>query len=354
MILTFRYRVKDSTVAKHLARHAWACNQVWNFCVETQHEAERRRPGNVVSNTSWPTAFDLSVLCPGAAKLLGTHSDTIRAICHQFVASRDQHKSCPGFRASFGSKRALGWVPFAGRTVCVSNAQVIYLKRKFRFWKSREIEGEPRAGAFVQDARGRWYVTFQCEQLYSLRRGNGRIGIDLGLKALAACSDGTVIPAVQYFRRYEAALGAAQRARNRRQVRTIYAKIANSRRHHLHEWSAQIARENKLIVVGNASAAQLAKTMMAKSVMDASWGILKTQLRYKASRHGATFIEVDERFTSATCSSCGARSGPQGIAGLRIRSWECGCGAVHDRDINAAKNILKIGLERQAPGEEAA
>jgi putative transposase len=108
-----------------------------------------------------------------------------------------------------------------------------------------------------------------------------------------------------------------------------------------------------LIVVGNVKAAKLAKTQMAKSVLDAGWSMFRNQLRYKASRHGARYVEADERWTSATCSSCHARSGPKGIAGLRMRDWGCcECGVVHDRDLNAALNILSLGLERGAPGEE--
>lgn len=348
MMLTFKYRVKDATTGKHLARHAWACNQVWNFCVATQREAERRRKAGL--STRWPSAFDLIKLCTGAAADLGLHSDTVQTICRQFAASRNLHKRCPRFRASGGPKRALGWIPFIPRAVKIDGAHVVYLKRTFHFWKSRDIEGEIKAGAFVQDARGRWYVTLQCDVLDELPTGNGRVGIDLGLKRVATCSDGTIIPALRHYRKYEAALAVAQRARNKRRVRTIHAKIANARRHHLHEWSTKITRENELIVVGNVSPSKLAKTKMAKSILDASWSMLRNQLRYKASRHGARYVEVDERWTSQVCSRCGANpnSSPKGMGALGIRHWVCSsCGEAHDRDVNAARNILRAGLERQ-------
>lgn len=349
-IITFKFRVKDATTGKHLSRHAIACNQVWNFCVATQREAQRRHVAGM--NVCWMTAFDLINLCPGISRELGLHSDTVSAICRQFVASRDTRKRCPRLRASFGPKRALGWVPFVPRAVKIDGDAAIYLKRRFRFWKSREIEGVFKAGAFVQDACGRWYVAFQCEVADDLPTGSGEIGIDLGLKRLATCSDGTEIPALRHARQYASALAVAQRARNKRRVRAIHAKIANSRRHHLHEWSTKLARENRLIVVGNVSPAQLAKTKMAKSIYDASWSMLRSQFRYKARRHGAVYAEADERWTSATCSDCRAVSGPKGIAGLRVRHWDCpSCGASHDRDVNAAKNILRAGLERQAPVE---
>jgi putative transposase len=350
VILTFKFRVKDSSAKRHLNRMAIACNQVWNFCASTQREAERRRNGG--ANTQWPSAFDLITLCVGVTAELGIHSDTVSEICRRFVVSRNQHKRCPRFRASFGGKRALGWLPFRGRSIKLDGDSITYLKRGFRFWKSRDVRGELKTGAFVQDARGRWYVTFQCEVDEQLPTGPGQIGIDLGLKTLATCSNGLVIPALQHYRQYERALAKTQRAGNKRRVRAIHAKIANARHHHLHEWSTKIARENELIVVGNVSPSRLAKTKMAKSIIDASWAMLKNQLRYKASRHGARYLEVDERLTTQACSDCGAVGGPKGIAGLGIRHWSCpSCGSIHDRDSNAARNILRAGAERRPPAE---
>lgn len=348
MMLTFKYRVKDATAGKHLNRHAWAVNQVWNFCVATQREAERRWKAG--GKGRWPSAFDLIKLTTGVAAELGLHSDTVSAVCRQFAVSRDAHRRCPRFRASGGAKRSLGFVPFINRAIKVDGAAVTYLKRKFHFWKSRELGGEIRAGSFVQDARGRWYVTFQCDVEVLRPAGNGTVGIDLGLKDLATCSNGERVPALRHYRQYEAALAVAQRAGNKRRVKAIHAKIANARRHHLHEQTTRLARENALIVVGNVNASKLAKTRMAKSVLDAGWTMFRSQLRYKASRHGARFIEADERWTSQTCSCCGAipASSPKGMGALGIRRWECSdCGADHDRDVNAAQNILRVGLERQ-------
>jgi IS605 OrfB family transposase len=228
------------------------------------------------------------------------------------------------------------------------------MRRKYRFWKSRDIDGDIRAGCFVQDARGRWYVVFQCKVNCDKPTGVGNVGVDLGLKALATFSDGNMVPMVRHFSKCEIALGVAQRAKNKRRASAIHAKIANSRRHHLHGWSSLVAVKYALIAVGDVSASQMKKKHnMGKSVSDAAWAMFKHMLRYKASRHGAVFIEVDERWTSQTCSDCGVVSGPKGIAGLGIRHWVCeACGGEHDRDVNAARNILRVGLERQAPVEE--
>jgi len=96
------------------------------------------------------------------------------------------------------------------------------------------------------------------------------------------------------------------------------------------------------IVVGDVSSSQLAKSRMAKSVLDAGWGMLKAYLQYKGQQAGRNVQVVTERYTSRTCSSCGSLTGPHGVNGLRVRRWKCiDCGESHDRDINAARNILR-------------
>lgn len=346
--ITFKYRIKSGE--RRLNRLARACNQVWNFCVATQREAERRRKGG--ANVRWPTAFDLINLTSGSSVQLGVNSDTVGQVCMQFAKSRDQSRQCPRFRSSFGSRKSLGWAPFQARAIKVNGDCVTYLRRDYRFWKSREAEGVIKSGAFVQDARGRWYVTLQCEVADERQDASSVVGIDLGLKELATLSTGQKVPALQHYRLYEAKLAIAQRSRNKRRVRAIHAKIANARRHHLHEQSTKIANENSLIVVGNVNAAAIAKTRLAKSVLDAGWSTFRHMLRYKAARRQAVYVEADERYSSQTCSCCGAipASSPKGMGALGMRRWECDeCGADHDRDVNAARNILRVGLEHQPP-----
>ncbi len=347
MMLTYKYRVKDETTGKHLVAHSRAVNFVWNYCCQIQREAEGRWKAGV--KTRWPSAFDLIRLCTGSAKDLGLHSDTVKTVCQQFVVSRDVKRKCPRFRASGGAKRSLGWVPFVSRAVKIDGDCAIYLKKRFRFWRSREVEGVFKTGAFVQDACGRWYVTFQCEVAETLPTGNGEVGIDLGLKTLAVCSDGKTVPALRHYRRYQAALATASRANNKARVKAIHAKIANSRKHHLHEQSTVIVRANSFIAVGNVNAANLAKTKMAKSVLDAGWSTFRNMLEYKARRHRASFYQVDERWSSQTCSYCRTIPGssPKGMGALEVRHWVCSnCNSVHDRDLNAALNILRVGRER--------
>jgi IS605 OrfB family transposase len=169
------------------------------------------------------------------------------------------------------------------------------------------------------------------------------IGIDLGLKDFAVLSNGEKIPVPGLYWDAENALAIAQWANKKRRVKAIQAKTANRHSDFLHKLSTRIVHEFDLIAVGDGSAAGLAKTNLAKSVRDAGWSSFRNQLAYKAVKHGAWLQEVNESFTTQSCLDCGARpdSRPKGIAGLGIRQWTCSeCGGLHDRDVNAAKNIL--------------
>ena len=167
------------------------------------------------------------------------------------------------------------------------------------------------------------------------------IGIDLGLKDFAALSTGEKIENPRYLRRLADKLAIAQRAGKKRQTTNLCARISHARRDFHHKISMRIVREFDYIAVGNVNAAGLAKTRLAKSVLDAGWSSFRGMLRYKATAHGAWYEEVNESFSSRVCSSCAAKTGPKGIAELGIRSWVCAeCGVSHDRDINSAQNIL--------------
>ena len=116
VILTYRYRIKDATTAKRLRAHARAVNYVWNYCGEIQEAARRQEK-------RWPSAFDLIKLTTGSSALLGLHSDTVQAVCKQFVVSRNAARRRPHWRG----KKSLGWIPFAAaRAVKLDGDAVIY------------------------------------------------------------------------------------------------------------------------------------------------------------------------------------------------------------------------------------
>lgn len=338
-MLTFRYRIKDSTSGTHLQRLGYACNRVWNYCNEVTLLAWRREKHTL-------SAFDLINLTAGAGQELRLHSETVSAICQEYVKSRRQAKKV---RLHWRSrKRSLGWIPFKARFLKIAGDSIRYLGRRLRFWRSRPLSGTPKTGSFTQDACGHWYVNFQCEVEDSgVPTGHADIGIDLGLKNQLACSDmDAPYSRENLTKKHEETLAMAQRAHKKKRVKALHTRIANTRKDWAHKTTTAIVRRAKLIVVGNVSSAKLRKTSMAKSVYDAGWGQLRTLLEYKATRLGVDYREVNEAWSSVTCADCFARSGPRGLSALGVRVWCCAaCGCVHDRDHNAARNILRLGRE---------
>ncbi|NEX62180.1 RNA-guided endonuclease InsQ/TnpB family protein [Noviherbaspirillum galbum] len=338
MLLVYRYRVKSLNGL--LNRQARACNFVWNYCNDRQKDALRfGRP--------WLTGFDLNNLTKGASKELGLHSDTINAVCEQYAKSRSQKKR-PHLR--YRGKKHIGWVPLKGRALKREGNAFRFAGNTFRVFYSRPLpDGKIKDGTnFSQDARGNWFLNIVIEIAVDAeaRQPLRGVGIDLGLKDFATFSTGEKIEAQSFYRGMEKALAVAQRARKKNRVQAIHRKIANRRNDFHHKLSHRIVRDFDYIAVGNVNAAGLAKTNLAKSVLDAGWSSFRHQLAYKAVKHGAWFEEVNESFTTQVCSNCGAMpdSRPKGIADLGIREWQCcECGCVHDRDTNAALNILRRG-----------
>jgi IS605 OrfB family transposase len=343
MQLTYRYRVKDKHAAR-LDAQARAVNFVWNYCNETQRAALR-------NNLKWPSGPDLMRLTAGATKCgLDLHAHTVQEICRNYERSRRQHRKA---WLRWRGRKSLGWVPFNTGHVAFDDGAFIFRSERYEVWYHRPLPDGAKIGrgSFSADARGRWYLNVPVEVESRDKATEGDVGIDLGLKTLATCSDGEVIAMPAYARRMAERIGNAQRARKKRLARTRHARVRNQRRDYLHKASAKIAKRNRLIVVGDASPSKLARTRMAKSVLDAGWSDFRSMLAYKAVRHGGAMLEVPEANTTRTCSACAARGGPKGIAGLEIRGWTCGsCGAVHDRDVNAAQNILALGRESLAGG----
>lgn len=347
MILTYRYRIKDATAGKHLAEKSRYVNTAWNRLVHEQKTIQTHY-AEVGPNLRWPSHYDFNTHFRGRGKACELHSDTLSQLAKQFVRSRNQYRKCPKWRG----RKSLGWVPFIPRAVQVKGDTICYMGQTYRLWLSRPMEGTVKTGSFNGDARGRWYVNLQCEVPEDRQCGTGEVALDLGCVDLATLSNGDKIENPKWFRQYENALAMAQRAGNRKRAMAIHAKIKNSRMHRLHIESTALVRKYGRIVAGDASAARLAQTRMAKSVLDAAWSTFRHQLRYKAMRHGAVYEDADERGSTQTCSACGSRSGPRGLEGLRIRRWVCvECGVEHDRDTNSAINIL-VGAERRPLAEE--
>jgi putative transposase len=333
---TFSFRVKDATSGKRLAGLARSVNTVWNFCNEISGKSADRGP-------RWITKAQLRDLTKGAGRELRLPSQVVQEVIDEFIIKR-RVRGRPRLR--WRGRRSLGWVPFTNQDISLDGSTAVLRGQRFRLWRHRPIEGRIKSGGFSQDARGRWYCNIVCAIEGKPLGGADEIGIDLGLKAVATCSDGTELEQASFYRDLEPKLAEAQRKRRKRQVKTIHATIANRRKDSLHKFSRRLVNRSSRITVGNVSASKLARTRMAKSVLDAGWSMLRGYLRYKSDHAGVAYLEVDEANTTRTCSACGSISGPRGLEGLGIRRWVCGdCGFEHHRDVNAALNIARLGCE---------
>ena len=230
---------------------------------------------------------------------------------------------------------------------------------------SRALPDVPSSVSVVKTADERYFASFVVESgddtLPAATDEHGQdveIGLDLGLSVFAVDQHGRVIDNPTVLRRAERKLkriqrklsrkqkSSSNRAKARKKLARQHAKVADTRVDWLHQATTSIVRENQAIVLEDLAVSGLARTRLAKSVHDASWATFRRQLEYKAARYGRELIVIDRWLpTSQTCSDCGQRDGPKP---LDVRSWQCPCGTVHDRDVNAAKNILAAGrAERQ-------
>jgi putative transposase len=216
---------------------------------------------------------------------------------------------------------------------------------------SRPLPSPPSSVTVIGEPDGRYYASFVVERQSAPLPACGReTGIDVGLARLVVTSDGEIIPSPRFLRRKErhlaraqralsrTAKGSANRAKARRRVAVLHRKVRETRLDHAHKTALRLVRDNQAIYAEDLAVAGLARTRLAKSVHDAGWA----QLLRLVGQYGRTFHRIG-RFvpTSQTCSACGTTDGPKPLS---VRTWTCAaCGAVHDRDINAARNILAAG-----------
>ena len=349
--LTLRLKVRAESYA-WLSAAACEVNTVWNWCNATSIDAADR---NRRARARFLSGFDLCNLSAGASPYFEhMGADTIQRVCCEYAVRRRAAQSVKlRWRVSRVSRRSLGWVPFKAANLKRKGMCVRFCGKHFRvFERARLEQAKWRDGCFAQDAVGDWWLCLPVQvKLQETVAPGEAVGIDLGLKDVAITSHGERLEVGRWTARYAYKLSQAQRRGHRRTARRIHRKVARCRGDALHKFSRSVVERYQRIVVGDVSAPKLARTRMAKAVLDAGWGRLRTQLLYKGQQAGRSVEVVSERFTTRACSQCGAHSGPQGLRQLVVREWTCAeCGTAHDRDVNAAKNILASRCGRPCAG----
>jgi IS605 OrfB family transposase len=232
---------------------------------------------------------------------------------------------------------------------------------------SRELPSSPSSVTITLDGAGRYYASFVVQiQAAPLPWTPAQVGIDLGLTHFATLSTGEKITNPLWLRQRQKALRRAQRSLSRRQkgssnrdkqrrkVAKLHARVADARRDFHHQLSARLIRENQAVVAEKLNVAALGRSNLARSVHDAAWSSFVAMLEYKAALSGRRVVRIDQWHPSSQlCSTCGQRNGPKGLGALKVRTWTClACGTEHDRDVNAALNILAAGRAVAACGPD--
>jgi putative transposase len=229
---------------------------------------------------------------------------------------------------------------------------------------SRAFMGHPTTVTVTRDPAGRYFVSFLVEEeVTTLPPSGAVIGLDMGISAPVTLSTGEKITTPKHFAHSRRRLKAAQKAlarkqqgsknreKARQQVARAHAKIADQRLDGLHKLSTRLIRENQTVCVETLAVQHLVRThRLASAISDASWSELVRQLEYKAAWYGRTLVKIDKWYPSTKrCSDCGHMLDSLPLV---VRRWTCpACGISHDRDVNAAKNVLAVGLTVNACGE---
>ena len=374
MQLRYNYRAYPGASQRRALARAFGCARVvWNDCLRDRKQAHAAGlpyvPSAELSRlriTQAKRTEERAWLADGSAVVLQQSLRDLDTAYKNFFDSlsgkrKGRKAGPPRYKSKKDTRQSIrlntnAFTLTANGTVYV--AKVGDLKVKW----SRRLPAAPTSLTVTKDSSGRYFLSFVVDTKPDiLPEAETETGIDLGLSAFAVLSDGTKISTPRFLRRAEKKLkrlqrelsrkqkGSKNRAKARIKVARQHARVADRRRDFHHKASTQIIRDNQAVYVENLAVSGLARTRLAKSVHDAGWSAFVRMLEYKAAKHGRTFTRVDRAFPSSqVCSGCGFRDGPKP---LHVRQWTCGaCGTVHDRDHNAARNILVEGRRIVAAG----
>ncbi|MET8089749.1 RNA-guided endonuclease TnpB family protein [Micromonospora sp. NPDC005220] len=359
----YKYRFYPTPEQADQLNRTFGCvRKVYNLALEARTRAwavDRRRSTYVQSSawlTEWKRTEELAYLTEVSSVPL---QQALRHLQAGFAAFWDKRSRYPRFKSKRKSRASAEYTRSAFRwrdgqlSLAKMHAPLIVV------WSRPLPDGvEPSTVTVSRDPAGRWFVSLLVEDstVTPLPPLDAAVGVDAGITSLLTLSSGEKITNPRHERADRRKLAKAQRnlyrkgkdtknrAKARLSVARIHARIADRRRDHLHKLSTRLVRENQTVVIEDLSVRNMLRNhSLARAISDAAWSSLRSMIEYKAAWYGRRVIVVDRWHPSTkTCSACG-RINTAMTLGVRV--WTCpGCDAVHDRDVNAARNILAAGL----------
>ncbi|MGW4907945.1 RNA-guided endonuclease InsQ/TnpB family protein [Streptomyces sp. NPDC004270] len=365
----FKYRFYPTVEQADQLQRTFGCvRKVYNLALEARSRAwadERRGISYAQTSamlTEWKRTSEFSYLAEVSSVPLQQALRHLQSAFASFFVKRSEY---PRFKSRKHSRAAAEYTrsAFTWRNGVLTLAK---MSRPLDIRWSRPLpEGAaPSTVTVSRDAAGRWFVSLLVDVRVGQvpPPGNSAVGIDLGLSSLVMLSTGEKVPAPGFGKQDQTRLAKAQKelarkekgsknqVKAREKVARIHARIADRRRDFLHKLSTRIVQDNQLVAIEDLAVRNLmGNRSLARAISDASWSELRSMLEYKCAWYGRELVVVD-RFlpSSKTCSACGLIRDPLPLA---VRAWTCeGCGAQHDRDHNAAQNIVAAGLAVSACG----
>ncbi|MGC0374073.1 RNA-guided endonuclease InsQ/TnpB family protein [Streptomyces sp. SAI-229] len=364
----FKYRFHPTDAqAAELSRTFGCVRKVYNLALAARTAAWTRQERVNYNQTSamltaWKKTEELAYLNDVSSVPLQQALRHLQTAFTNFFGKRAKY---PRFKSRKKSRKSAEYTTSAfrfkdGNLTLAKMAQPLDI-----VWSRPLPEGaSPSTVTVSQDAAGRWHVSLLCEDptVKPLPAADAAVGIDVGLDHLLTLSTGEKVANPRYERRDRARLARAQRqlarkakgdganrVKARRKAARVYARITDRRRDLLHKLTTRLVRENQTIVIEDLAVRNMVKNgKLARAISDAAWSQFRSMLEYKAAWYGREVIAVDRWFPSSRlCSACGT---VQDRMPLHVREWTCDCGTTHDRDVNAAKNLLAVGLTASVCG----
>ncbi|MET8130806.1 RNA-guided endonuclease TnpB family protein [Streptomyces sp. NPDC005251] len=364
----FKYRFyPDDAQAGELSRTFGCVRKVYNLALQARTAAWYQRKERVNYNatsamlTAWKKTEELAYLSEVSSVPL---QQCLRHLQVAFTGFFEGRAKYPRFKSRKKSRRSAEYTSSAFR-FREGRLTLAKMREPLDIVWSRPLpdSAQPSTVTVSQDAAGRWFVSLLCDDTITPAPAPPHaVGLDAGITSLVTLSTGEKIINPRHERRDRARLakaqrelsrktrGSANRAKARRKVAKVHARIADRRRDHLHKLTTRLVRENQTVVIEDLTVRNMVKNRgLARAVSDAAWRDLRTMLEYKCAWYGRELVVIDRWFPSSKlCGNCGTIRAKMP---LNVRAWTCECGTVHDRDVNAAQNILAAGLAVAACGD---